>query len=114
MGAAVAEACEWRLDPYPDSEFIYRTKDGRGMYNPACDLNAMHEAEKVLTKDQLTEYSCLLAATFNGVVMDAEELDGAQGDTTCRWSNYALSKLARASAAQRAEAFLKTLNLWKP
>ena len=46
------------------------------------DLNAMHEAEKVLNDHQWDDYIC--------------QLGHAMG----------------ATAAQRAEAFLKTLNLW--
>ena len=46
------------------------------------DLNAMHEAEKVLTDHQWDDYIC--------------QLGHAMG----------------ATAAQRAEAFLKTLKLW--
>lgn len=60
------------------------------------DLNAMHEAEKVL----MTEPNLMN-----------------------KYQNYELSKfvssvnsnwLCRATSAQRAEAFLRTLNLWTP
>jgi hypothetical protein len=51
------------------------------------DLNAMHEAEKVLNPEQLSEYYIQLAS--------------------------AMFRPFRASAAQRAEALLKALNLWK-
>ena len=54
------------------------------------DLNAMHEAEKVLTWGQMGQY--------------CGELD----DLETRASHG-----IHATAAQRAEAFLKTLNLWK-
>ena len=53
------------------------------------DLNAMHEAEKVLTPKQQTEYAYQLEAL-------------------CCPREYGW----HATAAQRAEAFLKTLNLW--
>lgn len=58
------------------------------------DLNAMHEAEKILTDDQHITYRNILANVI--------------GDVTffCR-------KYTSATAAQRAEAFLRTLNLWK-
>lgn len=55
------------------------------------DLNAMHEAEKVLVGRnnwELCDYVHKLHATTNG------------------WPAFA-------TAAQRAEAFLRTLNLWK-
>lgn len=50
------------------------------------DLNAMHEAEKVLTLDQYYKYSGRLLGKIGGL---------------------------SATAAQRAEAFLRTLGLWK-
>jgi hypothetical protein len=54
------------------------------------DLNAMHEAEKVLTSEQVTSY------------VDFLELMNE------RWSTPAF-----ATAAQRAEAFLRALGLWQ-
>lgn len=55
-------------------------------FDPLNDLNVMHESEKVLTGEQAWEYVQLLAVDGQG------------------WC---------ATAAQRAEAFLKTLKLWK-
>lgn len=55
------------------------------------DLNEMHEAEKVLTYDQRRKYVSII---FNLPVSE------------CESSMFA-------TAAQRAEAFLRTLNLWK-
>ena len=54
------------------------------------DLNAMHDAEKVLVREQRFAYWHEL----NNIVMGTVHV-------------------AFATAAQRAEAFLKTLNLWK-
>lgn len=56
------------------------------------DLNAMHEAEKILTLDQQCSYAVKLAKLRNK----------PYDDFGCF-----------ATAAQRAEAFLRTLNLWK-
>lgn len=53
------------------------------------DLNAMHKVEKVLTADQRDTYIIWLARI-------------------CPLGTFIFS-----TAAQRAEAFLKTLNLWK-
>lgn len=53
------------------------------------DLNACHEMEKVLTSEQVTSY------------VDFLEL-----------MNEAWSTPAFATASQRSEAFLRTLNLW--
>lgn len=55
------------------------------------DLNAMHEAENVLDSNQLVNY--------------CRQLQTICGD----WKLDAI----RATAAQRAEAFLRTLNLWR-
>jgi hypothetical protein len=51
------------------------------------DLNAMHEAEKALTDDQHKSYGGWLVVVYNGR----------------HWN---------ATPTQRAEAFLRTLNLW--
>jgi len=55
------------------------------------DLNAMHEAEKVLTESQ--------QGTMIDFLVIIERQEG--------WNAF------HATAAQRAETFLKTLNLWK-
>lgn len=63
------------------------------------DLNAMHEAEKKLDplgKDGSYEY-------WLRTVCQIPERESAKG----RW-------FYRAKASQRAEAFLRTLNLWTP
>ncbi len=51
------------------------------------DLNAMHQAEKVLTKDEATTYAC---GKLRGGLFDA----------------------VHATASQRAEAFLHTIGKW--
>lgn len=94
---AIAEACshdctELKMaldyfkdrDAHPESLFLLnRVPDYLN------DLNAMHEAEKVLTDAQRVEYHYKLS-------------DVVVGKFT--WET---------SAAQRAEAFLRTLGLWK-
>lgn len=57
------------------------------------DLNAMHEAEKVFTEGQMGAYAYVLLETTG-----FREKSGV-------WTFHA-------TAAQRAEAFGKTLNLW--
>lgn len=59
------------------------------------DLNAMHEAEKHLKDDQLSQYTMYLEGDSNP--MDTIIFD-----------------IVHTTAAQRAEAFLKTLGLWQP
>ena len=62
------------------------------------DLNAMHEAENVLDNDQGCDYSDELELVVKG-----------------KWGslNYCdMQRLRSATAAQRAEAFLKTIKKW--
>jgi hypothetical protein len=66
------------------------------------DLNAMHEAWKTLTVKQNYVYAVKLGEIT---------LDYSCGDF--RDNLYMLALLAHATAAQRAEAFLRTLNLWQ-
>lgn len=64
------------------------------------DLNAMHEAEKVLTRDKRTQLvNVLLCVVIKDLDRNTPMLDK-------------LRVLYYATAAQRAEAFLRTLNLW--
>jgi hypothetical protein len=60
------------------------------------DLNAMHEAEAMLTKEQVREYQ-------NYMYDMACEIKNTCG----RWMPYS------ATAAYRAEAFLRTLGKWE-
>lgn len=67
--------------------------DWKVMPDYLSDLNAMHEAEKVLTVDERFSYVRKL----------------------CRLLAVSSAEFAfiHATAAQRAEAFLRTLGLWK-
>jgi hypothetical protein len=67
------------------------------------DLNAMREAEKLLNYYQLSTYEDILVKVVNA------------GDSVTSWYEDSGCRLEviRATAAQRAEAFLRTLNLWK-
>lgn len=77
---------------YFDGKKLHPCKDN----DPLQDLNAMHEAEKVLTDAQFEDYHYQLY-----------ELAPFGRPMTKRRNSTS------ATAAQRAEAFLKTLNLWK-
>jgi len=66
------------------------------------DLNAMHEAEKVLREDQFS-YVAYWQHLFT--VVAGKEWTGDIG--------YFHFEMAHATASQRAEAFLRTLDLWK-
>jgi hypothetical protein len=100
---AIAEACGWTAEQ--DSNGYWRAVDPKhgnavelwlsersvwsvGIPDYLNDLNAMHEAEKVLTTNQFDEY--------------CYRLDTVGGMRHC----------AHATAAQRAEAFLRAINKW--
>jgi hypothetical protein len=71
---------------------------------PNCltDLNAMHEAEKVLTTIQRLHFYQNLCDMFD------RNPDGSH-----RYGAVTYWEATHATAAQRAEAFLKTLGKWK-
>ena len=86
INIAIAEACGWR----PDKRGLGWLSP-HGYYAPEpdylTDLNAMHEAEMVLTADQWYKYDSLMP------LRDPQKI--------------------HATARQRAEAFLRTLGKWK-
>jgi len=65
------------------------------------DLNACHEMEKSLTPETRPEYLCRLFDTATYGRAGLYPVD----------ENYLTH---HATAAQRSEAFLRTLNLWQP
>ena len=69
--------------------------ESSGPPNFCRDLNAMHEAEKALTLEQVVDYCAftLRRTTGEGCVTDY--------------------KMIMATARQRAEAFLRTVGKWK-
>ena len=68
------------------------------------DLNACHEMEKVLTKEQHFTY---IQAVYRIVVANSAFIAMVQGEETTGFY------IMHATAAQRCEAFLKTLGLWE-
>ena len=108
INAAIAEACGWTECRLVAKVVLSVLRDPvaygvppNGNYEIAClnycfDLNAMHEAEKVLTDEQYMHFSdCLWDA----------EYEGQNQIKKWRW----LSTTAR----QRAKAFLRTLGKWE-
>lgn len=87
INAAIAEACG--IEPNT-------SRFNAGIPNYCTDLNAMHEAEKTLTKEHVREYQCYMYDM-------ACEIQVTQG----RWMPYS------ATARYRAEAFLRTLGKWE-
>lgn len=100
---AIAEACPgltFGVITDKDPE-IWVWPSGRVTSDPLSDLNAMHEAEKVLvTTDYQNRYQAHIAEICYG-----DEF---------RKNNQVVFNQLTATAAQRAEAFLRTLNLWQP
>ena len=90
---AIAEACGWTLFTPDTIQYTAQRSDGKWDLIPDYlnDLNAMHEAEKVLMDycDGWEDYCHKIKRHF-------VTSDGA----------------IRATAAQRAEAFLRTIGKW--
>lgn len=118
----IAEACGWmdisrctrKMRPAIDGVCIRGTKDAPSVNYPReyCflpdyfkDLNAMHEAEKILKLTKKDTWNKRLVEIANGWPIG--ELD--------RDYDFSISSIMgafSATADQRAEAFGKTLNLW--
>ena len=85
---AIAEACEWKQ--IPDGRWKLDEKVEQFLPDYLNDLNAMHEAENVLTNEQWWLFVEFLTEIRGG------------GVALC----------ISATAAQRAEAFLRTIGKW--
>jgi hypothetical protein len=104
---AIAEACGWEQKPYGDvfcwydpqgrARPVERDHKNRVLPNYLNDLNAMHEAEATLGEKRIRSYAFTLAQVLD--TSPTVDLDD-------QFLNI------HAAAAQRAEAFLRTLNLW--
>lgn len=98
--AAIALYCGWKIE---DNEYKRWTSPNGTQWNypPAYDkdLNVMHEAEKILSNPQWQEYGYQLEYLVLGIPASLTLHD--------------LATVAHATAAQRAEAFLKTIGEWK-
>lgn len=126
---AIAEACGWkdiRLIEFFNEEGGWTAPGGKrdyiqGMPNSYApdgtevpdylsDLDAMHEAEKVLEDPQengrlMATYCIWKLPAVCGIYTKANESSWA-GSTMTYW-------LIHATAAQRAEAFLRTIGKWE-
>lgn len=102
---AIAKACGWKREPLYDDEpngrKAYRHDDRRVVYfrdlpDYLNDLNAMHEAEKTLDR------------------IKQDEIERTEYDRYWQWLRATASgDYVGATAAQRAEAFLRTKGLLK-
>ena len=94
INRAIADACGWSME---DGVWVW-TADGIDctyyeLWDWANDLNAMHEAEKVLTDAQCVFFRTYLREQF-----------GPHPASLYVW---------HATARQRAEAFLRTVGKWE-
>ena len=120
MRVAIAEACGWKFDGRdgwtdPSGNYhqaLYGDTDKYGEYIPpnyVFSLDAMHEAEKLIVeKDK---------SIFTHEIMNLVGFDGSADlvDDYGEWSTSLTTSafsIAHATAAQRAEAFLKTIGKW--
>jgi len=94
INKAIAEAVGWESETSGPSWYEYETK----MPNYAGCLNAMHEAEKMLTGKQRIIYADQLCIIWTG--------RDDRAVPTWFW-------ITEATARQRAEAFLRTLGKWE-
>jgi len=84
---AIAEACGWG---------VFENTRSTDLLDYCNDLNAMHEAEDVMTEMQRCDYSNHLY-----------DLARKHQEVTKKWRYLSMT------AAQRAEAFLRTINKWE-
>lgn len=92
INQAIAKACGWRDLAIEGGSGFYKGFDNGAELRPDLpdyvnDLNAMHEAEQRLTKEQAEDY---VARLFD----------------SCYESTFA-------TARQRAEVFLRTIGKWE-
>lgn len=97
---AIAKACGWSCFEPDTIQYTARRSDGKWGEIPdyTNDLNAMHEAEETLDEQERKEY-----------YKELYEFAPRRVFTTHQ-DNWVMIHL---TASQRAEAFLKTLNLWE-
>lgn len=104
INVAIAEACGWKSKEETDGKpwLWVRTRKDRTMESRmdplhyCTDLNAMHEAEKMLKGyEQIATY--------------VWHLENRSGD----WSTDEHLMATHATARERAEAFLRTLGKWE-
>lgn len=92
INAAIAEACGWKKPARKtvlNEKGYFVTQHAQSAPNYCNDLNAMHEAENTLVGQQFSAYAFML-----------NDIEG---------SLYGI----RATARQRAEAFLRTIGKWE-
>jgi hypothetical protein len=108
---AIAEACGWRLFSQiknlwaPPRCVVEYDCDACPLPDYFSDLNAMHEAEKVLNDVQKERFVFWLNHLHPSADIHYSEIE--------KDIRLEVFSLVSATATQRAEAFGRTLNLWK-
>ena len=96
---AIAEACGKWHSGWPH-EYMNQADRLRHIPDYLNDLNAMHEVEKVLTQDQMIDYSRHVGKSVTSHLPASR----------AAWMDF---QLINATASQRAEAFLRTIGKWE-
>lgn len=113
INVAIAEACgRKKIDPPKDQGWGQSAKGKSWWYvhqlpNYVGDLNAMHEAESILTFDQVGTFESHLHRIVHEFLSQAPKQDALF------YSSHTFFLMAHAGAAKRAEAFLRTIGKWK-
>ena len=102
INRAIAEHCGWRFMLSSGAWHLTGRGYDIGIPNYHGDLNAMHEAEKMLSREQVLKYQDHLFK----LVCTLDTLFPATRDCAMQGFIY------HATAAQRAEAFLRTVGKW--
>jgi hypothetical protein len=98
---AIAEACGWIFDHVRNDAMYYLPEKDFHVGDPLRDLNAMHEAEQTLWEKDWTSRHDFV-----------DKLARIISPTRGHYQQSGLD-LLDATAAQRAEAFLRTINKWE-
>ena len=98
---AIAQACGWT-----DTQIIDGKYGQTDVPDYLGDLNAMHEAEKVLSGEQKEQFIFWL-----NHLHPSADIHYAEKKRELRLDVF---DLVHTTASQRSEAFLHTLNLWQP
>lgn len=120
---AIAEACGWTLHQRDGVEYCWSEElnknlpsndDGmRKCPDYLNDLNAMHEAEKTLSHEETYRYGDALAAVVRKPEIEAMKRIGMDEDDEFPFNGWGYFEVSHLTAAQRAEAFLRTIGKWK-
>jgi hypothetical protein len=114
----IAIACGWKLLPnsFPPNSRLWEHPSGKRAYEPDDlpnyhgDLNAMHEAESALGVDQ----ECQFIEHLEQLIRIPENiLFGDKPTKKFELNEHGRFAVAHATAAQRAEAFLRTIGQWE-